>query len=134
MKCLGCGAENPESNRYCGHCGNALANGARIRENLTDGRYGPADPEYPDYPDEDEEIYWISHYNLWGIFMQARRSYMIQNGLAWTFFLFMMLIPILEYGLIGLVAVLNLVAFMRVVQYIFWKARRSAAEEFNQTK
>jgi hypothetical protein len=56
MKCLGCGAENPESNRYCGHCGNALANGARIRENLTDGRYGPADPEYPDYPvypDED---------------------------------------------------------------------------------
>jgi uncharacterized membrane protein YvbJ len=136
MKCLECGAENLESNRYCDSCGHALSSKSEFAENLTDGRYGPADPENPDYPDEDEGIYvvWKWPYNLWGISMQTRSSYMLQSVLVWVFYFFIMLGLILKFGLTALVVVLILTTFLGIMQYISWKAGRSAAEEFNRIK
>jgi hypothetical protein len=133
MECAKCGAENSESNRYCGNCGQVLANHVRIRENFADGRYGPANPEYPDLY---EEIYvvWKWPYNLWGISMQTRSSYMIQNSLIWIFHFFVMLGLILNFGLTALVVVLILTTFLGIMQYVSWKAGRSAAEELHRTK
>jgi hypothetical protein len=130
IRCPRCGAENPDSNRFCGNCGRTLTENAGIRENLTDGRYGPADPEYPEET-EKPYVVWKWPYTIWSVSIQTYSRYVIQSILIWIFFFTIMLIPILRFGPTALVVVIIIAAFFGVLQYIFWKAGRSAAEELN---
>lgn len=133
MKCPRCGAENPDSNRFCGSCGRSTIEDSRILEIPTDGRYGSADPMYPDKIEE-PYVVWKWPYAIWGTSIQTHSQYVVQSILVWIFFFIIMLIPVLRFGFPALVVVLVVTAFLGILQYVFWKAGREAAKELDQAR